>query len=157
VGALGAVEVTIGVGLLACRGCTVAKPQGTYTVVFDDGQRRTIRIQTVTRAPMAGKKDFRGWTFAKYLFGPDNETSYKMFAYVLPEGKGFKIKSGFHDDGLIVRALKMICVGTEEVRQQMGVTYALESGNCYVCGRTLTVPESITDGIGPECKKRRGG
>lgn len=26
-------------------------------------------------------------------------------------------------------------------------------GKCCRCGRTLTVPESIEDGIGPECKK----
>ena len=28
-------------------------------------------------------------------------------------------------------------------------------GRCCVCARRLTVPESITDGVGPECRKNR--
>ena len=32
--------------------------------------------------------------------------------------------------------------------------YTLKHSNrCGRCGRMLTVPESITDGIGPECRK----
>jgi hypothetical protein len=33
----------------------------------------------------------------------------------------------------------------------------LHEGRCCVCGRRLTVPESIESGIGPECAGRIGG
>ena len=37
-----------------------------------------------------------------------------------------------------------------------GEAYALESANCFRCGRKLTVPVSIHRGLGPECASKWG-
>jgi hypothetical protein len=40
---------------------------------------------------------------------------------------------------------------------QAAANYGLKIGKCGICGRTLTVPESIERGIGPVCLSRIGG
>lgn len=45
---------------------------------------------------------------------------------------------------------KIEAVGTLEASK----AYGREIGACGVCGRTLTNPESIANGIGPICTKR---
>ena len=34
--------------------------------------------------------------------------------------------------------------------------YAIGSGKCACCGRTLTVPASVHRGLGPDCAKKYG-
>lgn len=56
--------------------------------------------------------------------GRPNAPSFKAFSWAL--SKGFEAESlGFH-----------------------------RSGRCCVCNRTLTTPESVANGIGPECSKK---
>lgn len=39
-------------------------------------------------------------------------------------------------------------------QEASGKYYAQTSGNCYICNRMLTTPESIAAGIGPTCAGR---
>lgn len=120
--------------------CEMPKP-GTYTVVFNEEQRRTIRI----RKPHPDAV----YHVAEYLYGPDNESHFKRFAR--------EVKGGWQyngDGGILLVGLKVICGADDKKLADMGLAYALESGNCYRCGRKLTVPASIHAGLGPVCARK---
>lgn len=114
---------------------------GTFTVGFKDDSRTTIRIRKPH--PQAN------FVVAEYLFGPDNETSFKRFAREAVGG--FRINPGLSPDGRAMQALRALVSATDAEKEEMGFQYALESGNCWRCGRKLTVPASITRGLGPRC------
>lgn len=117
---------------------------GTYTVVLTDGHL-TIRIVTPRKG---GMKD---QTILKYMVGPDNENDYVPFAFV---SRGlstmiepFKRYRSNWDESRLRRAVDVLFADPESA----GMEYALRSGKCYRCGRTLTVPASLHRGLGPDC------
>jgi hypothetical protein len=120
-------------------------PQGTYTVVFspDEDDRLTIRF----REPATGK--WVGTQLVEFMFGRDNESDFRRCGNWT--GDGYRLWAMFKEDGRIIRAVAFMADSTKEDRDQAGITYALKSGNCYRCGRKLTVPASITRGLGPDC------
>lgn len=123
--------------------CNVAVVvEGTFTLVGDSGNYRTLRIKTAgPNSNLAGKR------IASFLSGPDNESSYSGFAFVNDDGS-FKVWKRFADNQSLTSALRALLTGDMEAA---GMAYALESGNCYRCGRKLTVPASINRGLGPDC------
>lgn len=123
-------------------------PNGTYTVVFSDQSYRTIKLTDswLDDAP-------ENQQVAKFLSGSDNESSYTGFAFV--EGQRSKIWNRYRDDSAISNALRILLEDAETAKE-FGHAYALQSGRCYICNRTLTVPASISRGIGPECQKNLG-
>jgi len=131
---------------LAARAPKVAAitvPLGTFTVVALDGSRTTIRLQEPRT------KD--GRVFASFLTGADNDVDFTYFA-TLRGG----VMSG--QDGSFAaqrQAVRAILAPSADL-QAMGLAYALESSNCWRCGRTLTVPASIHSGLGPDCAAKVG-
>jgi hypothetical protein len=126
----------------------VTKPLsvGFYTVSFADGEYVTIRVQ----------EDFRDNPDANcrvvgYLSGPDNTSSYTGFAFVV----NGQIRTWRKWSGKLARQHEAVSVlmGAESIKK-FGKAYAQISGNCYVCGRTLTTPESLAAGIGPICAEK---
>lgn len=119
---------------------------GTYTVVVSaTGEYNTIRL----RKAGDWAKGLPEWAqVAAYLSGSDNESDYKQFAFVI--GREVRIWKQFHGDSSLAAALRYL-VSDAEVAKDAGMMYALESGNCYRCGRKLTVPASIHRGLGPIC------
>ena len=116
---------------------------GTYTVKFGD-DHRTIRI----RRPHPKAK----FVVAEFLSGPDNTSHFTRFAREA-EG-GFSVYPSYQrekNSARSVLALKALVGATEKELAEMGFQYSLMSGNCYRCGRTLTVPSSIHAGLGPVC------
>jgi hypothetical protein len=135
---------------VAARALEASAPRvGTFTVVMGT-ERRTIRIKKHWDAAEASK----GTLVASYLSGQDNESSYTGFAFVTPRGKAIVWKKYRNGGGsaLIISALSFLLQSGDY--EGAGLAYALESGNCYRCGRTLTVPASINRGLGPECAKK---
>lgn len=122
-------------------------PNGIYTVKFDDGSYRTIRL----RATWESRKQNVGEQVACYLAGSDNESDYAPFAFV-HHGESFLFKKFAKNEDL-KNALAAL-LADPETAKAMGVEYARQSGNCYVCNRQLTTPESIEAGIGPICAGR---
>lgn len=95
--------------------------------------------------------------FVSVLSGPSNETD---FTYVgILAGKAMELrltkKSGFKDDACCVRGFRFFWrfITAEAMPQDMHVRH---SGACGRCGRTLTTPESLDRGIGPECANKLG-
>lgn len=114
--------------------------QGTFTVVTDAG-RRTIRVS----ANVEGKR------FVSLLTGPD---TYTCIGLIADNGFRFTRKWETHDAPLTRAAVAAVITFDPAELEKHGKVYAMESGNCWVCGRELTTPESIEAGIGPVCATR---
>lgn len=120
-------------------------PNGTFTVVREDGVRNTLKLEDTFRENNLGEQ------VISYLGGPDNEHDYVSFAFV--RGDQVSMFRKFGDNENLKNFAKMLLADKEEARK-MGLAYARESSNCFVCGRKLTTPESIEAGIGPVCEGR---
>jgi hypothetical protein len=132
---------------------------GKYTIVHDNGNWSTLSVETIDddeRAHMAQ----RGFDVPKntqrisYLFGRDNTSDYTGCAFLF--GNRVQMFKKHANANNLRRACEYIANTTLENRHALGVAYARMSGSCYVCGRTLTTPESIAAGIGPICAGRVG-
>jgi hypothetical protein len=135
----------------ASEAVTPTCANGTYTIVLDEaGDYRTIRL---TDAPETMNKR-QGTQIAAYLSGSDNEGDYTGFAFVSAGKIGMWKK--FHSDTKLSKALVTLLQADKERQADLGQAYALESGNCWRCGRKLTVPASINRGLGPICAEKLG-
>jgi len=106
-------------------------------------QHRTFRIRTQ-------KKDSRfapGMRVLSLLTGPDNETSFTPFAFVL-EGGRVLVWSKYRGTQFERLARLMMHLEAEQQRHGLEVQW---SAKCRCCNRKLTTPESIASGIGPVC------
>jgi hypothetical protein len=92
--------------------------------------------------------------FVSLMNGPDNE---QAFAYI-----GYIRRSVFFHGGIKAKASAdapsvKAFAWTWKLLQQDIMSPALEiyhEGKCGRCGRKLTVPESVSRGIGPDCSNR---
>lgn len=120
---------------------------GTYTVLRQDGQHRTFKVS------QAEDKT----TFFSVLNGPDNERNYDCVAFQKPGYNAFRLTrrhANLDKAGITFKALSYLTNATPEQAKACGIRWAKASGNCFVCGRKLTTPESIEAGIGPVCADR---
>jgi hypothetical protein len=120
-------------------------PDGYYTVVFNEAtdDRITLRYRTQdTDADFAP-----GRQVVAYLTGPDNTIDYRGFAFADPKTGVWNVWKRFMNNEHLARALEVVHSDFE----MAGMTYALESSNCWRCNRLLTVPASVHRGLGPVC------
>jgi Family of unknown function (DUF6011) len=97
--------------------------------------------------------------FVSGLSGPNNEDDYTYLG-LLDQRSGdieFRLteKSRFSDDALSVRGFRYMWnhVYADRMPNDMDIYH---EGRCGRCNRTLTVPESLDRGIGPECAEIMG-
>lgn len=110
------------------------------------GERFTYRVR---------QKDETSPHFVGLLTGSDNESSYTFMATIF---KGRELKHGMRssiaDDAPGATAFRWFW---KHLWEQGRLHHQLEvwhEGRCGRCGRPLTVPESIENGLGPDCIKR---
>lgn len=124
----------------------------TFTIETPEGHR-TYKVEYVE----ASERWKESW-FVKLLVGPDNGSDY---AYVgkLNDFTGqimLTSKSRLTADAypirLFNRVVARIWANDHNAYEQHGY-HTHHEGKCGRCGRKLTVPESVTSGIGPECRK----
>lgn len=125
--------------------------KGFFTIINKEtGDHRTFRI----------KKQAEGARFAPnaqivgLLTGTDNESSYENFGFINPNGVGIwqkkKADRAFKAMGDLLHSL--ITQGEESPYAHR---YTVKhSEKCFICGRTLTTPDSIETGLGPVCAGR---
>ena len=110
---------------------------GVYTVESATG-RRTFKVEVQA----SDAKFAPGQVIISYLSGADNDSDYTGFGFVV---------------GSTVRPWKRHAGSTELLAfaslLMADPDAALVSKNCARCNRTLTTPQSIKDGLGPECVK----
>lgn len=112
---------------------------GLYTISTPEGGHRTFRLRT----QKADAKFAPGQQFIAYLAGPDNEADYVGFGFVV-NGRLRPWKK-YRDNRSLLRDAEALLADPNG---------ALTAAHCFRCGRTLTTPESIAAGWGPECIKR---
>jgi hypothetical protein len=117
---------------------------GYYTIVHEDGSHITVRVRTA-RNP--GKYNMpEGTQFISYLYGPDNTSDYTSFGMIM--GEQYRPRAEYRETESLKVAAETLIHGD---RDKFGKTFAMESGNCYICNKLLTDPVSIERGIGPKC------
>lgn len=126
----------------------------TYTVVTGS-EYWTIRLEE----PWAEARVEPGTLTVSYLCGSDNETDFRGFGFVSPT-KGFTPWRKYADPEVLsaYKAAVSFLLAADAAGHAAGrETYALRSGRCARCGRTLTVPASLHAGMGPDCAAKLGG
>jgi hypothetical protein len=121
---------------------------------------KSEKTQTHYTYQVTRPKDFNELSpiwFVSLLTGPDNENDYTYL--------------GLLDKGGTLRTTKKSCIANDALSFQVG-RWIIQSiwngvklpdwvhlnhcGKCARCGRTLTTPESVESGFGPECIKKVG-
>jgi hypothetical protein len=117
-----------------------------FTISNGRGERFTFKVTKP-------EDRFRGEYFASVMKGSDNESDYKYCGmmsgerFTLRATKGSKFGADTKEFKVLAFALDVIAG-----RRALPAGYELlHAGKCGRCARTLTTPESIKRGIGPEC------
>ena len=88
--------------------------------------------------------------FVSLLTGNDNTSDYTYIGILTRQGFRITGKSRLTAASTPVRAFDFFTKRIDNIPQDLKVYH---EGKCCRCGRTLTTPESIEAGIGPECAK----
>ena len=113
----------------------------------ESGNRFTYEIVS----PKGKRGDDKSPRFVRVLSGSNNESDFTYLGTLFPDGNyqhGQKspFSKGVQSELAFQWALKHIAKGTLPANLEVW-----HEGCCGRCGRTLTVPESIESGYGPEC------
>lgn len=119
----------------------------TFTVTSrKTGTRFTFKVRQINE---------NGPHFVKVMTGADNENSYTFLGTIF-NGSDFRHgkKSPISTDAPSALAFNYIWKHIDNPpADKIEIHHA---GKCCRCGRTLTVPESIESGVGPECAQHLG-
>jgi hypothetical protein len=136
---------------------SVVQPQvkrGRYTIILGDKpdgshDTITIRLENAKQNPRFPRP--QGSQIASFLANADYDgvSGYCGFATVV--GEAIDVWPKTNPNGRPMQALSILLHGGLEASRKAGEKYALESKNCYVCGKPLVVEDSILSGIGPIC------
>lgn len=115
---------------------------GKFTIVNKlKGTHRTFQVKTQSK----DSKFKPGERIISLLTGPDNESDYQSFGVVTNDDIRLW---GSKSTEFFVQCRKIL------MRPECFPVEVIEETKCRKCNRTLTTPESIASGIGPECRKR---
>jgi len=128
---------------------------GTFTIKNETtSEYRTFKVKKVqTNDFMTGKR------LVGLLTGPDNFADFKLFGYVNDDTDRvvvFKKHTSLERPTAFqwyAHMINVLVAGEPDDGKLSGYS-VMESRECRRCGRTLTTPESITNGIGPECAQK---
>lgn len=124
-----------------------------------EGARRTFRFRAKTKAKLAAHE--RKAYFLDVLSGPDNGVDYSGCGSLVQLANGGCEYRPYGEVSATTRAAATLLAGG--LNTQAGAPPLPASvefwhqGTCARCGRSLTVPESIASGLGPECLAAVGG
>jgi hypothetical protein len=118
------------------------------------GEHRTFRIRTVRHGNLEGKR------VAEMLVGADNTDDFMPFSFIA-DGTGpsiagtvitwKKFRGEFPERSQYERFSDLL--NRPLYWSARGVEYLI-SLKCRRCGRDLTHPESLVDGLGPVCREK---
>jgi len=96
--------------------------------------------------------------FVSYLFGNDNESSYKFMGTIFTEGKNaykyFYSRKRIKKDSTVNKTFEWVYnILKAQNEEKFNLIEFWHEGSCGQCGRKLTVPSSIESGFGPVCSK----
>ena len=106
------------------------------------------------------KEEKEGKVFwVRVLAGGDNTNDFQYLGMLNQQGAFVATKkSAALKDSTCFKAFEWSWRALAERKTMPAQLEVWHEGSCGRCGRKLTVPESIADGLGPECRKkaRRG-
>lgn len=109
------------------------------------GAYYTLRVNAST-----GPKEIY---FVKLLTAPE---TYTYLGIIEPPQFRTTGKSSMNEDSTPVKAVKYLCRHVLEQNNMPDDLEVMHEGHCGRCGRTLTHPISLKNGLGPECQKYLG-
>ena len=131
----------------------LSNPKDALTFIKGGNSRFTIvSPKTGARFTYRVKKpsEDRDFFFVSLLSGANNETDYTYMGVIADNQFKLTGKSKVGKDAPSYKAFDFTL--RHLLHNDLPVEFWHE-GTCCRCGRTLTVPESIERGIGPECVK----
>ena len=115
----------------------------------DTGNRFTFKVR---------KPDDTKPHFVSVLTGSDNESGYSFLGTVFdPRHYRHGRRSRISEDAPSARAFDWLFRQLSKGRPLPPQVRVCHCGKCGRCGKTLTVPESVDSGFGPECIKAVNG
>lgn len=133
-----------------------AAPDGIYTVEYDGWLKshaggREYRVLKLETQPLDA--NFApGEQVIYFQTGADNENDYAGFGFLKPDARVISWKKWREAaEGRFVEEIEHAVSALIGDPKAAGLAYARQSGNCWRCGRTLTVPASLNAGLGPVC------
>jgi hypothetical protein len=129
--------------------------KSTFTVQNNEtGQHRTYKIR---KPEPTAQYPNPAW-FVKVMHGTDNENHYRYIGMLDVSTGAIRLTraSKFSEDSDTVKAARWVMgriINRLQIPDCMDIRH---SGKCGRCGRTLTTPESLDRGIGPECWHKMG-
>jgi hypothetical protein len=127
--------------------------EANFTLVSRSGNRHTFvcdkRRGATDQAP--------AW-FVRVLTGPDNTSDYDYIGMFVDGELRLTRKSALSKDDPRVKGVASFLKSL--VTKGLPPEWVAETwhdGRCGMCGRLLTVPESVATGLGPECSKKGKG
>lgn len=129
-----------------------------FTAVSEKtGTRFTYRVAQAK--PRDGESSTPRLWFVSALTGPDNTADYSYLGLIRPPASGSPTPLLCYEHGMKskIAATAPSAVAAHWLFRQILRSRPLphcsiyHEGRCGRCGRTLTVPESILSGFGPEC------
>lgn len=122
------------------------------------GTRYTYRVSRAA-CSRCKRLDCQCWKYPAYfvalLTGPDNTGDYSYLGILRENAFQLTRASKMNDASLPVRAFRWVWDALAKGAYPGNVEIWHE-GRCGRCGRTLTVPESVERGIGPDCAGKMG-
>ncbi len=118
--------------------------------------KRPRRGSRIASGNSAGVHCAKTLHFVGVLTNPDNTRDYQFLGSIFDGERyahGKKSKIGYDAPSAV--AFRWFWSVVDHIEQIEGVRF-YKSSYCCRCGRTLTVPESINLGIGPECAQQVG-
>lgn len=125
-------------------------PDGRYRVTLVDGQHLAIKVTLAGReSKLAG---------SRVVSTRINGDEWMGVAHIAPDG-AFRLWRSCHGD-LRSRVENAVEILDQAEGQDgwlvAGLAFAQEGSQCFICGRDLDTPESLTAGYGPVCAEKHG-
>lgn len=111
------------------------------------GTRYTYRV----RKPRGARPDCPH--FVSVMYGSDNEADYSFLGSIFPDGNYRHSRKSVIAEGDVRERGFLFFLSHVQAGKMPPNMEIWHEGRCCRCGRALTVPESVRDGIGPECRK----
>ena len=116
--------------------------EGRYTVVFEDGEHRSLQVQPAPPGFRAGP------LVVCFQCGPDAGADYRPFAHISRGGE-VRIWARYRHRSVLVEAVRVL---VDDPRRAASA-YGMRARRCFRCQRPLSRPESIARAMGPRCAR----
>lgn len=131
----------------AQRSKAEALMEGVFTVEFEDGSYKTLRV----RRQKSNDSFMPGTLILGFLSGSNNESDYTNFGHVTAQGS-IKLWKRFAGRKDLLEAVQVL----DGDQVACAKAYARRSRRCSFCRLPLTTPESLDAGWGEKCANDRG-